>query len=289
MSACDWRYREGVQLSLVSGEQTLACYHFATDPKKPFVHPLRTNLGTQLTCLEPSDHVWHRGLWFAWKFLDGVNYWEEGFESAGSVELSGREQVSFEAGRAVVQSAYGYRPPDGDPVLHERRTVAIHAPDSEDYLRLDWAHVFEATNGGVVIDRTPINEETPWGGYAGLSFRAARSLTSFRAIDSEGRTGAAVEHARARWVDLSGAADGGFDRAAGLAIFDHPANERHPSHWRCILEPGFGYINPSFVLAEPYVLDPGRMLRLRYRVLIHDGWPNTEELEREAQHFASDE
>jgi hypothetical protein len=26
--------------------------------------------------IAPADHPWHRGVWFSWKYLSGVNYWE---------------------------------------------------------------------------------------------------------------------------------------------------------------------------------------------------------------------
>src|SRR5690606_23188877 len=50
---------------------------------KSFIHPLRTLEGDVLTVDRPWDHVWHRGLYFAWKLIDGVNYWGEGLEGPG--------------------------------------------------------------------------------------------------------------------------------------------------------------------------------------------------------------
>ena len=44
---------------------------------KPFIHPLCTPAGHCLTLFEPHDHVWHHGLWFTFKFVNGENFWEE--------------------------------------------------------------------------------------------------------------------------------------------------------------------------------------------------------------------
>jgi hypothetical protein len=33
--------------------------------------------GPVLTWLRPPDHPWHHGLWFSWKTVNGLNYWEE--------------------------------------------------------------------------------------------------------------------------------------------------------------------------------------------------------------------
>ena len=29
-----------------------------------------------MTADRPPDHIWHHGLWFSWKFINKVNYWE---------------------------------------------------------------------------------------------------------------------------------------------------------------------------------------------------------------------
>jgi hypothetical protein len=52
-----------------------------------------------------------------------------------------------------------------------------------------------------------------------------------------------------------------------LAMLDHAENPWYPSYWRHIAEPGFTYIDPSLVLAEPYDLAARAALRLRYRVV----------------------
>lgn len=282
-----WTYKPGQELILSREGTTLFCYHFATDRQKPYLHPVYTPDTILLTCLEPWDHVWHRGIWFSWKYLNGANYWEETEEGSGGItELAGAEKLSLGMESATVSTQLHYRPVGGAVVLEEQRVITFYLPRPDGSYVMDWHLTFKARGEPVVIDRTPINEETPWGGYAGLSWRAARSLGNFRAIDSEGRRDHAVEHQRARWVDLSGASDGGWHLAAGVAMFDHPSNPRYPTHWRCILEPGFGYINPAFVLAEPYILPAGETLNLLYRVLIHPGWGNTQLLEEEFQRFS---
>ena len=51
-------------------------YHWGAS-RRPFVHPLRTPAGHVLTRDAPDDHPWHHGLWFAIKYVDGDNFWEE--------------------------------------------------------------------------------------------------------------------------------------------------------------------------------------------------------------------
>jgi hypothetical protein len=253
-------------------------YHYATDRHKPFVHPLRTAGGRVLTTVEPLDHPWHRGLWFSWKFLNGVNFWEErehAGEGAGAgfgrTELAGVDGIAWRPERTRVTTRYSYRVPGGAVLLSERRTIGVALP-TDGSCTIDWETTVTAGGQSVRIDRTPIRPETPWGGYAGLSFRAAQTWRAVEGLDSEGRRDGEIEHQRARWVAITGVSEG--QGRAGLAILDHPDNPRHPSYWRYIDEPGFSYINPSLVLAGPYDLAEGATLRLRYRLIVLDGAPD---------------
>src|SRR6185369_6662053 len=45
--------------------------------RRPFIHPLRTPAGHVLTRNAPDDHPWHHALWFAIKYVDGENFWEQ--------------------------------------------------------------------------------------------------------------------------------------------------------------------------------------------------------------------
>ena len=60
-------------------------YNFNNRFGKPYFHPVRVKNST-LTCVSPPDHPWHLGLWFSWKYINGVNYWEylDDFKSEGT-------------------------------------------------------------------------------------------------------------------------------------------------------------------------------------------------------------
>ena len=275
-----WSYEPGHALSLMHRGVTLLTYRFGLDTPKPYIHPLKTPGGIMLTSFQPSDHVWHRGLWFAWKYIDGINYWEEEMGSDGALVSKGRtlpngaEKVTFaEDGSAVLRHPLAYVDPDGRKVLYEDRTIVIRPPEGR-HMIIDFFHNFRVGDAPVTLAVTPATEETPWGGYAGLGLRAARSLTGCRVVNDSGQTGVATNGAQALWVDLSGTADGGplADRAAGLALIDHPANLRHPSPSYVYYDSqAFGYISPSLLRHEPMTLAAGQALRLAYRAVAHDG------------------
>jgi hypothetical protein len=58
--------------------------------------------------------------------------------------------------------------------------------------------------------------------------------------------------------------------SVGIAIFDHPSNQRHPTRFFA-LDEAFGFISTSFAYDEPYTIPRGESLTLKYRVLIHLG------------------
>ncbi len=181
-----WEYHPRRKLSLVCEGETLATYSFSTsDSAKPYIHPLRTVAGVPLTAFQPSDHVWHRGLWFSWKYINGVNYWEEAPKeidgrllsvSDGRTEVAGNETVTFGPQQAEVTTWIDYVAPTGRKVMTERRLVRLCAPQSYGDFSIDWEHDFTVGDEAVTLGVTPVTPETPWGGYAGLGWRAARSM-----------------------------------------------------------------------------------------------------------------
>lgn len=268
--ALHFAYTPGIELALHGEHGALWRYRFDTAHEKPFIHPLRTPGGVTLTCFEPWDHQWHRGLWFSWQYVNEVNYWEErggvpAGVAAGRLRFEGPESVSMSPEGARIATRYAYEPPEGGVVMEERRELAFAMPAAGRYT-VDWVQTTTA-RVPVLIRRTPED----WGGYTGLGIRTARGLGGLRRVNSEGRTDDATQHARARWCDLSGKADGGWDRSGGAAILVHPDTPRAPARWKSFGMDGFGYINPSPVIDEPLCLEAGESVTLRYRVLVHDG------------------
>src|SRR5215831_180075 len=76
----EWQ-RDDTSIAWRSGTNIL--WQFTFDPKKgkPFFHPVVGRDGFSLTNFKPTDHPWHYGLWFSWKYINHVNYWEESRET----------------------------------------------------------------------------------------------------------------------------------------------------------------------------------------------------------------
>jgi hypothetical protein len=251
---------------------------------RPYFHPLSLAEGTPLTWFAPSDHRWHRGFWFSWKLIDGINYWDD--EKTGQMEgeseitaVKAQTQTDFSA---ELQMTISYHPAGKPEVLSELRRIKITAPDRAGGYQIDWESSFQTANETVLLERTPIPgqpEGVSWGGYAGLSLRTSPDISSWSVINSEGQRQLAGHGKNARWLDFLGTLKGG--RLAGATFFDHPANPRHPSPWVVIADPArpFGYFSPAFLFNSGYALKRGEKLTLRYGILIHEGLQVPSEIE----------
>jgi hypothetical protein len=221
---------------------------------KPFVHPLHAPSGRLLTTESPEDHLWHRGLWFTIKYIDGENFWEE--------------DPPFGTQKLVGDNRLDWTHSDGRVAISEQRTLTEVDLGPGAYA-LDWTSTLSAAGDAPVeLERTPY---TTWGGYGGLAFRGAGDWENTRILVADGsehRRAVAVE---SPWADLSGP-------DAGITFLDHPDNPRHPTPWygasrsRVYGEAGWSnFLNAAFLFHGGITLEPDSPLTLRYRVVVHDG------------------
>ncbi|MBN2450429.1 MAG: PmoA family protein, partial [Lentisphaeria bacterium] len=280
-------------LALHNRDRVVWRFNAGAEDSKPCFHPLGLLDGTPLSAFRPDDHPWHRGLWFSWKLLNGVNYWEEDPRTGKSKGESRIVRCRAQAGSpfpARLDLELEYAPEGSAPILGEQRAIVVSVPDSRGCYRLHWDGLFTALAEPVRLDRTPIPGEpggVAHGGYAGLSYRASLAPATWTVTDSEGRTGMELHRRQARWADFL-CTGGEAGATGGVAILDHPANPRHPTPWFVVLNPAgrFGFLNPAPLCLEPLTLAPGEAMRLRYCVLVHPGALTREEIEAVWQDFA---
>ncbi len=283
-----WEQTESA-LALLKDGKCVWRLNFERREGKPYFHPLTLPDGTELTWLRPADHVWHRALWLSWKHINGLNYWEEDRRtgmSAGRTEVASVKIETRKDGAARVEMDLSYHPPEAPPVLTEKRTLGVSAPDAAGSYRIDWTSAVTAADKDVKLDRTPLKGQpggAGHGGYAGLSARMAESTRKWTFRSSEGVSEAGKIHGQpARWLDFSGQTAAGGE--GGLCILDHPQNLRHPTPW--YVARGMPYFSPAFLFKEPHTLPAGSRLTLRYRILVHAGILSPDVLEKEWGEFA---
>lgn len=284
-----WKQTDA-SLALMNGERIVWRLNYGKDLPKVYFDPVNLPDGTELVWLCPPDHEWHFALWFSWKELNGLNYWEQwNVAGQGRTELlqaQATAHADFSADFAMTVSYH----PDGKPtLLTEQRTIRVHPPDASGAYRIDWTSTFQAG-----AEDVHMKGGTAGGGYAGLSVRISARTREWQLCDSEGRRDASgpgmaknTHGHKARWADFS-LVGMLTDRPAGIAIFDHPANLRHPSAWHNLIDDAvpFGYFSPAPLWSEPYTLAAGKDLTLRYRIVVHPGRSDVAQLDREFQAFA---
>jgi hypothetical protein len=279
-----WQQTEG-SIALLNHQRTVWQLNYGKDAPKPYFHPLALIDGVVLTAFSPRDHPWHRGMWFSWKMLNGVNYWEEDRTTGlpdGRTEVVDAQIIPNQDCSANIFLTLTYHLPDKPPLLTEKRKIAVSAPDKEGRYWIDWESAFTAAGQDVLL-----KGGTAGGGYAGLGVRLSQTTKDWRLIDSEGRADlpggpvAKNTHGQhARWMDFS-VADSTTGEIGGIAIFQHLSSFRYPSHWHNVMDDTvpFGYFSPAPLWAEPYTLPAGDKLKLSYGILIHPGRGIKDQLE----------
>lgn len=268
-----WQKKEE-GIALLNRGKTVWQLNYDRGLGRAYFHPVCLTDGTPLTWLRPPDHVWHRSVWFSWKFINGINYWEES-PDMGRTEMVEAEDRLNPDSSAQVEMTIQYHPPGKSPVLQERRRLNVHAPDREGRYAIDWHGLFTALQQDLVLDRTPLPGEPggkSYGGYAGLSIRLAKETRNWRISDSEGRSNMACHGQPARWIRCE-FLHTASNREAGIAVLDHPQNLRHPAPSFVVLveEIPFVFFSPALLFKESYTLVSGASLSLRYRILVYPG------------------
>jgi hypothetical protein len=238
-----------------------------------------------MTWQSPPDHVWHRGLWFSWKYINGINYWEEDNKtglSQGRTEVTACTLEAKDDHSARMELALRYRPHDADAaVLTEKRSILVSAPAADGSYRIDWQGAFTAAATPLTFDASAPNR------YAGLGCRFYRDWTGM-VVNATAPLG---EWAGNRLKYAATAADFSLPTPAGpvgVAMLDHPANLNHPTSWYVVndTKTPFTFAMPAVLRPAPFKLEPGASFTLRYRVIVHPGTWDAARLEKEQAEFA---
>ena len=245
--------RTATGVRLVRDGRILWNFEIDTEDGKPYVHPLATPSGVVLTDFRPADHPWHKGLWFAWKYVNGANVWETpdkcGHGGVGRTILKSKDVEIVGLG-AKVALDLTYCDAAGE-VLSERRKVEFLPPDKVGGYEVKSEHEFTALRD-VTLERTPPyrRKDGVWaGGYAGFTLRLASSAAKDFSVRKDGK-------------DFVVFANPSTGESVSLYAYNQPATAKFYA-W-----PDRRMLNPSPVYDGPIKLKAAEMLRLRYAVRV---------------------
>lgn len=269
------------------GDSTL--WRFSYDPKagKPYFHPVSAGHGPSLTNFKPEDHPWHYALWFSWKYINHVNYWEENRvsgQAAGATRWSAPTIDARPDGSARITMRLTYMRPTGEVDLTEARVLDVSAPAGDGSYTIDWNMRFTAGKDGAVLDRTPMPGEPNGainGGYAGLSARLAAAPATMAVMSTEGPV---TDFRGDRARPNASAVAGNFSLAGrdigGVAILSDAANIAEKAPWYIIdNRRDFRFICAAILAPAVRTITPNGELALRYRVAIRPTAWTREQLE----------
>jgi hypothetical protein len=243
-----------------------------------YLHPVYTPQGRVITDDYPPDHYHHHGIWFAWTKTEfegrHPDFWNMG-DGTGTVEFvaldgswSGPVQGGFRSRHRYVDLS-GAKP---TTVLNEEWKVIAYnvGRGPRAYSMFDLIATHEcATSSPLVL---------PEYRYGGVGFRGHRqwlAKDNCVFLTSEGKDRNNGHGTRARWCHIGGRIDG---QPAGLAVLDHPSNFRAPQAMRINPDQPFFCYSPS--LLGGWEITPGKPYVSRYRFIVYDGEPDTAELDR---------
>ncbi len=286
-----WK-EEPNSLALTNNEQVVWQFNFSKAEGKPYFHPLSTLNGCVLTELRPADHLWHRGIWFSWKFINGLNYWEEDPASGQSEGITELKRVTVKKNKifeAEFQLKLVYHPLNKPDVLEENRLVTLSSPADDGSYFIQWKSRFTAIADEVVLDRTPLPHEPngqSWGGYAGFSARLNNQFQEVAAINDKG-TIEKMSGNQSRWMTFE-MKKPNSDLVA-VTIFDHPENRNYPNKWYITVSPQipFYYFSPALLYDSKLVLKKGEILNLKYMLLVNSGKSTVARLQTYWENFTN--
>lgn len=253
-------------------------FFFPVQGEKPYILPLRTASGIIVTRPYPlegvtgeeTDHPYHHGLFFAHKSINGYTFWSTAPEPKDQGHVRLRKVIMLRNGRkaGTIKIAFDGLDSEGKTIMIDTETVTFY---SGPVLRIiDYE-----------IDVTPVGGPLTFGdvieGVVGIRLATALSEKGTgRMVNAQGQeTEKNVWGKQSPWVDYYGQIDG---KTVGVAMFDNPSNPRYPTYW---MARGYGLLaaNPFAVRGftgdktkdGSMTIEPGHMLRLQYRVVIHSG------------------
>ncbi len=237
-------------------------FNIANRESKPFVHPLCLPDGRCITDARPKDHPWHLGLWFCWKYINGLNYWEPRNPAQSNLFPDGMTVVKdFKiepkgGGCNVALSLwYGPRAEPGKVLLEEERVMAFSEPDQNGSYKILSTHKFTAKEKVTLDARRPV-------AYGGFSMRMSRMVRDFEMTG----TGGVPDGGKNIGGPKSMTAVKYTDPASGHGVEVRmlaPLETERIYTWsdHC-------YVNPMPIYEKKLDLKPGESFTLKYEVIV---------------------
>ncbi|WP_105566487.1 DUF6807 domain-containing protein [Microbacterium halophytorum] len=273
----------GREIAVRDGEVELFRYVYAPDDPqlespRPYVHPLRTRAGNDVSLYRPHDHVWHKGLSWSLPVVNDQNFWggPTYIRGEGYVQLPNNGTQAHRAFTELTQDDDGvaieheldWTTQAGGAYMAEVRRIEAHLSDAGSWV-MTFATTLENVSGGPIALGSPTTKGRENAGYGGLFWRGLRSFTDGTLVTAAGTgSGGDVRGQRHEWMAFEGRQDA-TDATSLVLMLDDAANPHHPPQWFARSEE-YAALNPAPFFSEEVVIRAGESAAFRYGVGIAD-------------------
>ncbi len=231
-----------------------------------YFHPLYSLNGDTLTEEFPSDHPYHRGIFWAWHqvYINGKSVGDGWIMENIEQEVVDVQAISKNKVSQLNLSVLWKSPlfENDKPFLNEHTTITVYALQNG-IRRIDFAITLNTLVPGVEIGGS--NDEKGYGGLC-VRFKLPDDLT-FTSVD--GPVIPRVSQINAGpYMDFSGSF-GKNGETVGAAILCYPQTPNYPQPW--ILRSVTSMQNIVFPGRERILLAMDRPVVLHYRLIVHNG------------------
>jgi hypothetical protein len=274
--ACSW---DGVELFRYVWQPT--------DPDlespRPYLHPVRTLAGDEVSLYRPHDHVWHKGI--AWSLCEvgGMNFWggptyrrDRGYvqlHNNGRMHHDRFIEVGVRDGALRIDEDLTWTTEQGEVWIAEQRRMAVTVHPGLAAWRLSFASRMRNVSDYVIPIGSPTTQGRDNAGYSGLFWRGPRSFSGGTVITEKGPAGEELMGSRAPWLGYVGRHDGS-GRDSTLIFADNPANFCFPCEW-FVRTSIFACVCPAPFFSTEYQLAGRESLTLSFDVIVADGARDT--------------
>lgn len=276
------------RISVMIDGKPFTDFYYGPDVRHPYLHPLRAATGTIVTRHFPMekvegesmDHPHHRGLWFAHSNVNGFDFWNNEKDyttpNRGLMVVKKIDKIKSGKKSGTIEATLDWLDPQGKAIMTEHRRMTFYSGSPNRMMDLDFKLTaidpikFGDNKDGVLAIRLAAGLEEPTPKSPAFPLRTG-VMTGADGCHTEKECWGT----KSNWMDFYGKVDG---EAVGVAIFDNPANPRHPAYWHAR---AYGLFASNIFGLHDFTRDktadgslsiaPGESLDFKYRVIIHPG------------------
>jgi hypothetical protein len=283
----DSRFRfevvDAASLLLRQGDRPVFAYNYgeiasATSPNVPkhsaYLHPVYGLDGEVLTDDFPKDHVYHRGLYWAWSHITVAGQEYDTWSLRGlRYQFQRWLKQETKTNVAILGVENGWFIGDKQ-IMRESVIIETHLSSAESR-SIDIALTWTPTDAPVTLSGAPGKS------YGGLTFRFGPRTETIITVPS-GRAREDLLMTKLPWADFSADFNKKPGEFSGAAIFVDPNHPDFPPTW---MTRDYGMLAVGWPGVTPQTFPRGKSFTCRYRIWVHRGAPPVSEIENAYRNY----